>query len=90
MEFKSSLTRVTTVTCTQYLYMWNVKRQPLNYCNIETYLKFEMVVSIFTRYFLVYIFVDCYEVESCLQLRQFFPRLMESFHVLNNVQLDDT
>ena len=47
-----------------------------------------MVVSVITSYFLVYIFVDCYEAESCLNLRHFF-NLTGAYHVLNNVQLDD-
>ena len=52
--------------------MWNVKRQLLNFWNIKLAWKLEIVVSIITRFFLVYIFVDCSESVSCLLLLNFF------------------
>ena len=89
MAFKRSSERVTIVIRTQYLYVWNVKRQLLNFWNIKLVWKLEMVVSIITSSFLVYIFVDCPEVVSCWHLRKTSCQLIEACHVLYNVQLDD-
>ena len=63
-EFKRSSVRVITVICTQYLYMRNMKRQLLDWWNKNILWKLEMVVSIITSSFLVYVFVDFTEAVS--------------------------
>ena len=42
-----------------------------------------------TSSFLVYMFVDCSEAESCWHLQQLSFQLSEACHVLYNVQSDD-
>ena len=81
--------RVTIVICTQYLYIWNVKRQLLNFCNIETCIEIRIFVSIITSSFLVYVSVDFSETKSCLHLQNKHYNLTEAIHVLYNVQSDD-
>ena len=44
---------------------------------------------IITSSYLVYIFVDCSEAESCLHLRKKSCHLLEAFHVMYNVQLNN-